>query len=81
MAHTYKTLREKNGIHLLRRDDGKFAVVGYSEQNHQYYSVMPGDNPQSGHWFGSNSFEGIDYVSNGYSESYAHRMFNQLSQN
>ncbi len=37
-------------------------------------SVMPRDEPDSGHWFGPRSDYGIGYVSSGYSRYYINRL-------
>lgn len=71
----YTTIKEKSGYKLLKRNDGKYCVV--QVRGNQVYSTMPGDMPlNGGQWYSNNCFTGIDYVANGYSESYARKMFN-----
>ena len=57
----------------------KATVVGISHENGQVYSAMPSDHPQDGgRWYARISDEGVEYVANWYSKSYARRIFNQL---
>jgi hypothetical protein len=80
MNYTYDLVKDKNGYKLYKRNDGKFVVIQFSPEKHQVYSAMPGDQPPgSGMWYAGNTSAGISYVSNGYSKSYAQKMFNRLS--
>lgn len=78
MSHTYEIIQESRGYVLYRRDDGKFTVV--EKRNGQVFNAMPGDAPKGGgNWMARATPYGIDYVSHGYSESYARRIFRELT--
>jgi hypothetical protein len=79
MDYTYKTIKQsETGLVLAKRNDGKYVVYEYSAKKAQVYSVVPGDMPKgSGLWFAHNTNEGISYVTNGYSESYARKIFHE----
>ena len=76
---TWEWVKRAHGIALLRRkEDGKMTVVAHSANNSQVYSYMPGDKPKGGgQWMAHANNEGIDYVANGYSPSYARRVFRE----
>lgn len=83
-GHTYTTIAESAGHRLMRREDGKFVVVGVHRTDggrgfRKVTSVMPGDMPKGGGtWQGNDNDAGIAYVTTGYSESYARRMYRQF---
>lgn len=83
MSHIYIELKKTGdqfGYKLFRRDDDKYCVCFYDLGSFQVYSCMPGDQPKGGgRWFARNTDAGIDYVCNGYSRSYAYRMFRFFS--
>jgi len=77
---TFKLIQEKHGHRLYLRNDGKFTVVRVDIKQGQVYSAIPGDYPQgSGTYYGRINDFGIAYVAGGYSESYARKIFNQLT--
>ena len=82
MAHSYDRIATESGICLDRRDDGRFVVYAVDDRAHQVYSLMPGDQPASpngtGRWFARATSAGIDYVTSGYSQSYARRMYRRF---
>lgn len=78
MAHTYELIAEKSGYAMYRRDDTKFVVV--EKRNGLVFNAMPGDAPKGGgSWVARATPFGIGYVANGYSESYARRVFRELT--
>lgn len=77
---SYALIVQKDGYALVRRADGKYTVVGIDHKNYQVYAAMPGDKPKGGGtWYAGLCNSGIEYVSNGYSETYARRIFRKLT--
>ncbi len=82
IRYAYDLVAEHGSIQLLRRSDGKFAVIEFNPRANQVYSIMPGDMPKhddGARWCANATDAGIDYVSRGYSESYARRVFRKLT--
>ena len=78
-THSYDLIEESHGYRLYRRDDGRYTVVRRDAAHHSVLDAMPGDRPaDGGSWTSSATDAGIDYVSSGYSQSYARRIYRAL---
>ena len=81
---TYTTISETDGLPCVRlvRADGtdRYTVILVDYDRGQLYAAMPGDRPTGGgQWCARISDRGISYVASLYSESYARRIFKQMS--
>lgn len=76
----YEILKEENWHALVRHiDTGHYLVIGIDRAKRQVWSIMPRDNPKNnGYWVANLCDNGISYVANFYSKSYAYRKFREF---
>lgn len=71
----------RQGFFALVRYPGtedRFTVVQVSDDEAQVLSAMPTDHPDRGQWRAAATPEGVRYVAEPYSRSYALRVFRRL---
>jgi len=78
----YTIVEEMRGYALLQSSDNRrnWTVVNIDWYRGQVYSAMPGDIPtDGGRWFARIGPAGVAHVSSWYSESWAKKIFSQLT--